>query len=102
MKDTRQQEPKPSGLAPHQCNEANQGKEKKFRRDTKKLWRRQEQKDQKEQKDNSGSGGTSAVGANSLGTKKKENSRIICYNCNKKGHISRNCSEPQRNNTAKN
>ena len=96
IKDPRQQEPKPSSSAPqpHQRNEANRSEGKKFRRD-KKLRRRQEQKEQSNSRENLAAGSTSATGANSSsGLKKKENSKIVCYNCNKKGHISRNCSEP--------
>ena len=102
MKDPRQQEPKPSGPAPQQRNEANRSEEKEFWRDMK-LCRRQEQKEQNNPRENSAVGSTLATGANSLsGSKKMDNSGIVCYNCNKKGQISRNRSEPQRDNSSKN
>ena len=95
MKTLCQQKPKPLSSALHQHNKANQGEEKKFRRD-KNLYCHQEYKDQIEQKDNSGTGRIPATGDNYLDIKKKENFGIICYNYNKKGHISRNCFEPQK------
>ena len=102
MKDPYQHEPKPSGPALQQRNEANRSEEKKFRRD-KKICRRQEQKEQNNPRENLAAGSTPATGANSSGGfKKKDNSGIVCYNCNKKGHISRNCSEPRRDNASKN
>ena len=104
IKDPRQQEPKPSSSAPqpHQRNEANRSEGKKFRRD-KKLRRRQEQREHNNSRENSAAGSTPVTGANSSGGfKKKDNSGIVFYNCNKKGHISQNCSEPQKDNLAKN
>ena len=104
MKDPCQQKPKPSSSAPqlHQCNEANRSERKKFRCN-KKICRRQEQKGQNNLRENSAAGSTPTTRANSSGGfKKKDNSGIVCYNCNKKGHISRNCSEPRRDNAAKN
>ena len=69
-------------------------KRKKFWRD-KKLCRRQEQKEQNNPRENLAAGNTFATGDNSSGgSKKKDNFGIICYNYNKKGHISQNCSEP--------
>ena len=88
IKEPRQQKPKLSGPAPQQRNEANRSGEKKFRHD-KKLRRRQEQKAQDNPRENSAEGSTPITGANSLdGSKKKDNSGIVCYNCNKKSHIS--------------
>ena len=104
IKDHHPQESKPSSSAPqpHQCNEVNWSERKKFRSD-KKLRRCQEQKEQSNSRENLAAGSTPATGANSSsGFKKKENFGIVCYNCNKKGHISRNCSEPRRDNAAKN
>ena len=102
VKDLLQQEPKPSSLAPQQQNKVNRTEGNKFWRE-KKLCRRQEPKKQNYLREKLTAGSTPTTGANSSGGfKKKENSGIVCYNCNKKGHISQNCSEPQRDNTAKN
>ena len=94
MKNPRQQDPKLSGPLPQQRNEANRSEEKKFRCE-KKLCRCQEQKEQNNPRENSAVDSTPVTGANFLGGfKKKANCGIVCYNCNKKGHISKNYSEP--------
>ena len=102
MKDLCQQELKPSSSAPQKRKKANWSERKKFWL-YKKLRRCQEQKEQNNSRKNSASDSTPATGANySDRFKKKDNSGIIYYKCNKKGHISQNCSEPRRNNTSKN
>ena len=89
--DILHQKHKPSSSAPQQCNEANRSKGNKFWYD-KKLRHCQEQSEQNNPKDNTAVGSTITTGANSSGDfKKKDNTAIICYNCNKKGHISRIC-----------
>ena len=80
--------PKPSNSSPAGSSETS---DKKAWREKKKHRRLDQQWDQG-RKDTSF---TPATGANS-GTR-KDMSQITCFNCNKKGHYSRNCSEPRKN-----
>ena len=80
--------PKPSNSSPAGSSEKS---DKKAWRKKKKHRRLDQQRDQG-RKDTSS---TPTPGANS-GTR-KDMSQITCFNCNKKGHYLRNCSEPRKN-----
>ena len=102
-RDEQPERAQKSGTTPQgpqgKANQAEQGSEaekssEKARRDKKKKAHRG-RRDRRENRE----GSTPATGSNTeppAGTKRKDPSQITCYNCNKKGHISKECTEPKK------
>lgn len=105
-KDSRAKEPKSKALepkpssSPARFDQGGTESSEKARKDKKERW-------QKGKRDKKDSATIPVIGVNTTNTSaagpkrgRKDASAVVCYNCNKKGRYSRNCTEPRKDREA--
>lgn len=86
---------KPEAPAPKPPNSSRSESSKTFDKKAQKKKKKQRRLDLKQEWKDSSS--TPPIGANNCSGTSKDLTKIICFNCKKKRHYSRNCSTPEKN-----
>lgn len=100
VKELKPKTQKPKTLGADNFSPFQQGKiSERARKKKKKRWQRGKS-EKKEANFNTSTTGVNMTNTNK--SQKKNASRVVCYNCNKKGHYFRNCTKPKKDNASKN